>query len=345
MSKEMKVGLFFVIGMVILGGLTFYAGGFEDWLKDRYTLNARFDRVDGLEMEDVVTLSGVEVGKVGEMQIAGDRVMVTLLLDKNTVVPSGSIARIESESPLGGKYVGIKMGPAAGPALADGDEIETEEAADLTKIMQDMADVAQEIRVMVGSFNNNQERVIGQIEDILGENRENIRTSVETLARIVTENEEGIGDIVSSLREAGPQMLMAMDSINEIADKIKNGEGTIGRLMQDEGLYDDMQALSTDLREASATLTRILGDNEADIREIVASLKEAAPKLDQTMTRIDNIARKIEAGEGTIGKLVQDEELYDETTRMVKEARHAAEDVRDQVPIITFTSVLFGAFQ
>ena len=345
MSKEMKVGLFFVIGMIILGVLTFYAGGFEDWLRGGYTLDARFDRVDGLELEDVVTLSGVEVGKVKSLEIDDNRVKVALRLNKGVVVPAGSIARIESESPLGGKYVGIKIGPIEAPALGDGDEVETEEAADLTKIMQDMADVAQEIRVMVRSFNENQERVTGQIEEILGENRENIRLSIASLARITTENEEGIKDIVESLREAAPQMLMAMDSVNEIAEKINRGEGTIGKLVQDEGLYDDMRALSTDLREASSTLTRILGDNEADIRVVISSLKEAAPKLEQTMTRIDNIAKKIEAGEGTLGKLVQDEELYNETTRMVKEARHAAEDVRDQVPIITFTSVLFGAFQ
>jgi phospholipid/cholesterol/gamma-HCH transport system substrate-binding protein len=345
MSKEMKVGLFFVIGMVILTALTFYAGGFDDWLRDGYTLNAHFDRVDGLDIEDIVTLSGVEVGKVTSLELDNSHVKVVLLLDKDVFVPEGSIARIESESPLGGKYVGIKMGPADALALGDGAEVETEEGADLTKIMQDMADVAQEVRVMVGSFNDNQGRVFAQLEEILGENKENIRASMDALARITTENEDGIKDIVESLREAGPQMLMAMDSINEIAEKINRGEGTIGKLVQDEGLYDDMQALSTDLREASSTLTRILGDNEADIREVIASLKEAAPKFEQTMTRIDNIAQKIEAGEGTLGKLVQDEELYDETTRMIKEARHAAEDVRDQVPIITFTSVLFGAFQ
>jgi phospholipid/cholesterol/gamma-HCH transport system substrate-binding protein len=345
MSKELKVGLFFIIGMVILGILTFYAGGFEDWLKGRYVLNARFERVDGLDIEDPVTLSGVEVGKVKGFEIAGDRVNVALFVDKEAVVPKGSIARIESESPLGGKYIGIKMGPLDAPALVDGEELETEEAADLTKIMQDMADVAQEVRVMVGSFNENQERVLGEVGDILGENRENIRESFATLSRIVTENEEGITEIVESMREAGPELLIAMESVSEIAEKIRSGEGTIGRLVQDESLYDDMQALAGDLKEASSTLTRILGANEEDIRVIVASLKDAAPKLEATMTRIDNIAKKIEAGEGTIGKLVQDEELYDETTRMVKEARHAAEDVRDQVPIITFTSVLFGAFQ
>lgn len=345
MSRELKVGLFFVIGMVILTALTFYAGGFEDWLSDKYTLNAYFQRVDGLDVEDVVTLSGVEVGKVKRLGISDSRVKVVLLLDKDVVVPKGSIARVESESMLGGKYVGLTMGPIDKPALGDGAEIETEEAADLTKMVQSMADVAQDVRTMVRNFNENQKRITAQVEGILGENRENIRAGFESLSRIVTENEEGIKDIVSSLREAGPQIVMAMDSMNEIVAKIESGEGTIGKLVQDESLYNDMRDLSAGLKEASGTLTRILGDNEEDIRTIVASLKEAAPKLEQTMTRIDNIAKKIEAGEGTLGKLIQDETLYKETTRMVKEARHAAEDVRDQVPIITFTSVLFGAFQ
>jgi len=345
MSKEMKVGLFFIIGMVILGALTFYAGGFEDWIKNRYTLYAFFDRVDGLDKEDIVTLAGVEVGKVKELTVSGDRVKVTLLLDRDTGISKDSVARIESESLLGGKYVGIKMGPPGLPPLDDGDVIGTEEAADLTKMIQSLADVGRDIRTMVGNFNENQNKITAQIEGVLGENRENIRTSFEALARIVTENEEGIGDIVNSLREAAPQILVAIDSVNEIAKKIESGEGTIGKLVQDETLYNDMRELSTELKEASTTLTRILGDNEEDIREIVVSLREAAPKLEQTMTRIDNIAQKIEAGEGTLGKLVQDETLYKETTRMVKEARHAAEDVREQVPIITFTSVLFGAFQ
>ena len=73
MSKEMKVGIFFILGLVILGVLTFYAGGIEDWLKKRYTLRAYFERVDGLDVEDVVTLAGVEVGKVTARQCEVER--------------------------------------------------------------------------------------------------------------------------------------------------------------------------------------------------------------------------------------------------------------------------------
>lgn len=345
MSREMKVGIFFLIGMVILGFLTFFAGGFEDWLKQGYRLRAYFDRVDGLTEEDVVTLVGVEVGKVKGVEIKDSRVEVTLLIDDSAVIREDSIARLESESLLGGKYVGISAGSPDSRRLNDGDVIKTEEAADLTKLTQDIADVAQDLRTMVANFNENQQRISTQIDGILGENRENIRTTFASISRMVNENEEDIREVIATLREAGPRLNEAMENVEVITEKIRNGEGTIGKLVQDDTLYNDMKELSASLRTASDTTTRILGDNEEDIRTVIASLKEAAPKLESTMNRIDAIAQKIESGEGTIGKLVQDDTLYKEATRMAKEARHAAEDVREQVPIITFTSVIFGAFQ
>jgi phospholipid/cholesterol/gamma-HCH transport system substrate-binding protein len=345
MSKEMKVGIFFVTGMLILGGLTLYAGSLDDWLMNRYTIRAYFDRVDGLEEDDAVSLVGVDVGKVKEMRVSDSRVEVVLLIDGDTALREDSVARIESESLLGGKYVGITVGSLDASRLKDGDAIRTEEAADLTRTLQTVAEVAEDLRTMVRNFDKNQERIVSQVEGILTENRDNIRTTVESFSRIVTENEDGITEIIASLRIAAPQLRETMESVNKIAKRIEQGEGTIGKLVQDDTLYDDMKELSAGLREASTTVTRILGDNEEDIRTVIASLKEAAPKLEQTMTRIDNIAQKIESGEGTIGKLVQDDTLYKEATRMVKDARHAAEDVREQLPIITFTSVIFAAFQ
>ncbi len=345
MSNEMKVGIFFVVGMVILGVLTLYAGGFEDWLKNRYALRAYFNRVDGLQKDDIVTLAGVEVGKVKKIGLFDHRVEVVMLVDGDVVVREDSKARVESESLIGGKYLGITVGSLDARPLEDGEVIQTEEAADVTQTLQEVAEVATDLRTLVRNFNENQENLASQIDGILGENRENIRTSFETLSRIVTENEEGIKESIDALRKAGPQLSEAVESVNKIAKKIESGEGTIGKLVQDDTLYEDMRELSGSLQEASSTVTRILGDNEEDIRETIAALREATPKLKETMERIDTITMKIEKGEGTIGKLVQDDTLYKEATRLFKESRHAAEDVREQVPIITFTSVLFSAFQ
>jgi phospholipid/cholesterol/gamma-HCH transport system substrate-binding protein len=282
---------------------------------------------------------------VRDLKISDSRVEVTLIIDGDAAVRKDSIARIEAESLLGGKYVAVTVGSPESPRLKDGDVVQTEEAGDLMKMLQNVADVAEDLRTMVKNFNANQEKIAAQIDDILGENRKNIRTSFESLSRIVTENEEGIKETIAALRDAAPKLRDTMESVDNIAKKIERGEGTIGKLVQDESLYNEMKELSAGLTEASATVNRILGDNEEDIRAMIASLKNVAPKLEKSMDRIDTITQKIEKGEGTLGKLVQDDTLYKEATRMFKESRHAAEDVREQVPIITFTSVIFAAFQ
>ena len=87
---------------------------------------------------------------------------------------------------------------------------------------------------------------------------------------------------------------------------LQRGEGMLGHLMKD----DDQ--LYTDLSEA------------------VASLK--------------NVAATLEKGEGSLGKLISDDGVYSEIEGMMKEARAALDDMRETSPVVTFTSVFFGAF-
>lgn len=345
MSREMKVGLFFIIGMFILAALTFYSGSLDDWFQRRYTLYAHFNKVDGLQENDPITLAGVQIGKVKHMQVRSEQVEVAMLIDRDAVVHKDSAARIETESLLGGKYIGITLGSPDAPPLQDGDRIESHEAADIAAIMQNVADLAEDFRVAANNFNTNQQKLASQIDGILGENRGNVRETLASLNRIVNGNEDAIRETIENLRAAGPQLKETAERVNAITAKIESGEGTLGKLVQDDSLYTDMRELSAKLGETSETVTRVLGDNEADVRDAIASLREATPRLQATMDRIDRISAKIENGEGSLGKLVQDDTLYNEATQMFKESRHAAEDVREQVPIITFSSVLFGAFQ
>jgi len=59
---------------------------------------------------------------------------------------------------------------------------------------------------------------------------------------------------------------------------------------------------------------------------------------------VRSIAESIDAGEGTLGKLVRDAKLYDETTSLVEDVRAAVDDLREASPITSFGSVIFGAF-
>jgi len=63
-----------------------------------------------------------------------------------------------------------------------------------------------------------------------------------------------------------------------------------------------------------------------------------------TMSALRSITESIDEGDGTLGRLVRNAKLYDETTLLVEDVRAAIDDLREASPITSFGSVLFGAF-
>ena len=122
-------------------------------------------------------------------------------------------------------------------------------------------------------------------------------------------------------------MMMAADVVADFRDitaKIRAGEGTLGKLVTDDTLYNDARGLVAQLKQAS-------GDGGF------------LTKLDGVADELADIAAKINRGDGTLGKLVNEDGLYEETMATLGEARKTLDDVRETSPLVTFTSILFGA--
>jgi len=133
----------------------------------------------------------------------------------------------------------------------------------------------------------------------------------------------------------------SVQSLREITDRINAGKGTVGRLLSDnDTLYEDLSAAVGSLRSVTerlergeGTLGRLLSDDEtiySDLAEVSASLKR--------------VSAKIESGEGLLGRLIEDDGLYEDAEKLVGEVRAAVDDIRETSPVVTFTSILFGAF-
>jgi len=187
--------------------------------------------------------------------------------------------------------------------------------------------------------------------------------------------------LFASLQDAGPAVREAADSIRNITRKIDTGEGTLGKIVNDPKLYEDLRsalakldsglesfkAVAAKAEKGEGSLGKFLTDEALydNLRDASKDLAELGRKLNSsegTLGRLVNdpalyddikkttaslavVMQKIEKGEGTIGKLVNDEGLYVEARRFLKEAREAVEDAREQAPITAFSSVIFAAFQ
>jgi phospholipid/cholesterol/gamma-HCH transport system substrate-binding protein len=115
------------------------------------------------------------------------------------------------------------------------------------------------------------------------------------------------------------------DDVKNITEKIRMGEGSLGKLIYDDTLYNDARDV---------------------VHEFKVAIKERhlLENMETSMDNLNQISEKINSGEGTLGLLVNDETLYIEAKKMIKDVRVTVDDLRETSPIVTFSSIYFGAF-
>ncbi|NOZ23131.1 MAG: hypothetical protein GXP25_18815, partial [Planctomycetes bacterium] len=141
----------------------------------------------------------------------------------------------------------------------------------------------------------------------------NVVKTIDQVADFTSSIAEG-KEFFKSLKDAGPKLNKTLTALQEITEKIRAGKGTIGKLVNNDDIYKKADQIATSLRTASERLAGIIGDNEGEIREALAAIKESGPQVKEAITSLKAIAQKIEKGEGTIGKLVNDPGLYEDLT-------------------------------
>ncbi|MBW2630829.1 MAG: MCE family protein [Deltaproteobacteria bacterium] len=277
-SAEAKVGLFVLVALIVLGYMSFRVGEYGFGLKKGYLVNVVFDSATGLEKDASVQIAGVEVGRVEKISLRNGKALVTLRMLPSVKLEKDVEARIKSYGILGDKYVDIVPG-TEGEAyiVAGGDITRTERQADIDKLLSELGYIAADVLEVTASL----KKVVGSVE---GEANlkaiiENTRSITENLNRVVTQNDEKLNLMIANLGEASAEMRKAFAALNSVVEKIDGGEGTIGQLVKNRDVFDN---------------------------------------LDQTLASIRDITDKINEGEGTIGKLINDEDTVDNLNASMK---------------------------
>ncbi len=156
--------------------------------------------------------------------------------------------------------------------------------------------------------------------------------------------ESSAGNSLTQLTETGNDLLKQIKKIsvpaNEILDKANQGEGTLGRVINDESLYDDLDSAVTETRDTMARLQTTIdkiNKGQGTAGKLVND-PELYNSLNKTVAQLEAISADIKAGRGSAGKFVNDEELYNETRNAVAQLRVSAEKISaiaDDVKLIT----------
>ncbi|KAF0245895.1 MAG: Mammalian cell entry related domain-containing [Planctomycetota bacterium] len=150
-----------------------------------------------------------------------------------------------------------------------------------------------------------------------------------------------IGEMVKENRKAVREFI---ENLNEVAGTLKRGEGTLGKLLHDDKLYDEATSALTEVREAVAELKKAgevitkVGDVVGQVRDQLDSGEGTLAKLlksdeiynslNGSVEKLNGILAKMERGDGTMGKMLNDPALYDEAKSLVTQTKDAIASVQ-----------------
>jgi len=293
LSSEARVGLMVLVGILILTYMTFRVGGYRFGTEAGYRLYALFDTVAGLDTKSGIRVAGVEVGKVEAITLQDSEARVTLRIRPEFKLRKGTQASVRATGLLGDKYLELIPGKEA-EYLKDGDRItQSETSADLDKLINQFSGVATDIKTVSTSLREalGTEEGKQSLKEIVANIRElsrNLNVTVKDNRENFTKAVANIADASSTLKSDLPKLLESLNRTSEkleaIATKVEKGEGTLGKLIEEEDVYN---------------------------------------KLNSALEGLNNITKKVEKGEGTIGKLFTDDKAYNQITTALEGVSNA----------------------
>jgi phospholipid/cholesterol/gamma-HCH transport system substrate-binding protein len=313
MKTEVKVGIFFVVALVILLIIFEFIAGIPIFTKE-YSLKTYFKSVGELKEGNPVKLSGVEVGKISKIKIVDGKIEVTLKVKKGTPVKNDSLATIKLTSLLGTSYINLAFGSPESPLAQPGSVLQSQEPADVSEILAKV------------------ESTVSSIESVFSDNSEKISSILNGLDTVLGGAARGEGTLGKLIKDDSlyNEARDTLANLNEISEDIKQGRGTLGKLVKDESLYNETKEtmanlgqLAKRLNSAEGTFGKLLKDDT-----LYNQATEAA-------TNLNSILKRIDKGEGTIGKLVTDDSLYYDAKDAVKKVEKAVDTQEDLAPLTT----------
>lgn len=359
-SVEQKVGLFFLAALILLAVMIELV---QDWrpFEDQYAYRAYFKSAVGLKVGDPVRIAGVDAGKVKDISIEDSLVRVDFYINREGVVREDTLAQIRQSNMLGGTFLGLDFGSKDSPVVPPDSKVRTTGSASIDQL--------------ITNLDNNQDRVLRPLGDLVDRSREPLAETIDRLEKIVTKIDEGEGTLGRLVNNPTlyDEMTTMSARLNLLLGRLEAGEGTLGKLLDDPTLYDSLNhtmvslaELSEQLQSGKGTLGKLIADDRLynQAAEAFSSLNAVTDKVNRgegslgklvnddalydnlkdSMARINSIAAKIDDGHGTMGRLVNEDDLYRDAKTTLHKVEKSVDGISDTGPLSALGVVLGTLF-
>jgi phospholipid/cholesterol/gamma-HCH transport system substrate-binding protein len=236
---ELKVGIFVVFILFLFGLGVFFIGSHQNYFERQYTLWASFSDISGLIVGAPVRLAGLTVGRVDAIIFPEDlrakivQVKLKVSRDVQKRIREDSIASIQTMGLLGDKYVEISLGSPEKLVLPDGSRIASVNPIDLSEY----ATKVEEAINVVNTILIDVKEISGQIKG--GKGLLHAILYDPAGAKLVNNLAVASGSLDTLVKD----LSSAAESANKIVKKVERGEGSLGGIINDPTVYEDLKVI------------------------------------------------------------------------------------------------------
>jgi len=299
-SKEFKVGFVFIAAIAIfVWGFNLLKG--TNILSNKRFLYAVYTQVDGLEKDNKVMVNGLNIGKVSRLDFIpqSSKIIVELYIQNDVDIPKNSKAIIYGADLLGTKAIEIRFGDSKAYIQNYDTLISEMEQSLMAQVNEQVEPLKRKILALFTSIDS----TMTDIQSIFNEDtRSNLANTIEKIRKTLTNTENATSRIDKILSDEQPRIASIMANLESILENLDDNSENINRIIYNFTSLSDSLAAT----------------------EIPQTMREAQAAI----ANLNLITTKINSGEGTLGKLMNNDSLYIQLENSSSSLNLLLEDIR-----------------
>ncbi len=334
---EAKVGMFVVFCLILLGVMAVKIGGLNFGKSNSYQVVSYVADASGLTPESKVMFRGVEVGKIKQINLEDGKVKLILDIENKYKIPKNIRTSVQASGFLGAKHLVLEQtGETAQGFLAENGVVnEYYKSTDIGELSNKLGLIADDIKAITESLRQVLATEAGK-NNMKG-TLENVHETTKILREMMVENQKRINKIVENIETLTTSLksisVENQSNINELIANLKDVS---------EVLKMQTPEIASKVNNITSNLDEVLDDSKTDLKQTFSNVNTLTTKLEKSVDNINEITDKINKGEGTVGKLINDNETVDNINKAIKKLDKMLSAYDDLKLYIDFGGELLG---
>lgn len=273
------VGAFVVLGVLLFAVGLFLIGNRRMLFSDTFEVYAEFKRIAGLQKGAIVRVSGLDAGEVETIHLptspsARFRLKLRVRKDVHALIRLDSVASIQNDGLVGNKFIQIEAGTDQSPQVPDRGTIQSLEPFDLADMFVKMNET------------------IDMVTTMIKEVKTGIDEALTAVSATAIDAQTLITDIGTEIRAITTSSQKVTADLQVIVAGVRQGRGTIGKLVNDDEVYNQAKAIAAEAHKAMVTLREATENAKsavADFRGEKGPMRGVAADLQQSLASVREV--------------------------------------------------------